>query len=276
MNNLFVKTGIIFLVFLLTGIHEIRAQSGAEIRNVDFYLENNKLIITYDIANSSADESFNIWIKIKTAYGQLIQATSLTGDISSGVKGGSGKRIVWDVIADNVSLDDDILIEVFARAESEEPAVVEKPEPEITPAVQKSPTGKKISVGKALLFSAILPGLGNTYVKGKGAAWLWGVLGYGCIVGSVVMNNMAYNNYEDYKTAATSDERDQLYDKASTYDLGSKVLIGAAATIWVVDLVITGIQAGKARKTSHASNIRLNYQIDPHSQQYMVGLTYKF
>jgi len=112
-------------------------------------------------------------------------------------------------------------------------------------------------------------------VKGRGAPWLLGIAGYGCIIGSVVLNRSAYNAYEDYKLADNAEDRDDYFSKAESNDKISRILIYSAAAIWVTDLIWTGIQAGKARKSSE-TKVSLNYYYDRVLNKPLLGLSYRF
>ncbi|HPI86958.1 MAG TPA: hypothetical protein PLR01_11330 [Bacteroidales bacterium] len=264
----------------------LNAQTKAKIENVDFFAESNRIIITYDINGSGSGETFNIWILVKTASGKILSARTTSGDIGKGIQGGPGKRIEWSYSADNIVIEEDIGIEVLASLEAAakktEEVVQPVKEPEKEPAkepqkkeepVQQQYTGKKVSMGAALAMSAVLPGLGKTYAKKKGAAYLWGVVGYGMVAGSVVLNHAAYNNLETYRESSAAD-RDDYYDKAKLQAIGSYVLIGSAAIIWVTEFISTGVNAGKAKKRQ--GSVRLNGGFDDRFGVPVVGLTYKF
>nr|NQU88937.1 hypothetical protein [Bacteroidota bacterium] len=231
------------------------AQSKANVENVDFNLEGENLVITYDISKVKSGETFNVSVNITTASGSKINAFALSGDIGPGVYGGKYKRIVWDLVKDNVYIDDEIAVEVIATSEI---------------------TSKPVSVGGALLRSLVLPGWGNMYAKGGGAYWLMGVVGYGAVAGAVMMNNKAYNTYEDYKNSDVPSERDQLYNDADQYYKNQKVLMLGAAAIWAVDLIWTGIQAGNVNARARNSKVSMGYYYNPVVRQPMFTLTYKF
>lgn len=272
------KTGYIQITFCfvilslnMLSVPGLYAQTKAKVEHVDFFAEGNRIIITYDITGSVTAETFNIWIQVKNTSGKILNAKSLAGDIGKGIKGGPGKRIEWDYTPDQLNTEEEITIEVFAALET---AAV-KSEPDKEPAPAGAQGGRKISVGKALLFSAILPGTGKTYIKGHGANWLLGVAGYGLITGSVLLNHAAYNKLEEYRASIDPDERDQLYDEA-VVDAGiSYLFAGGALVIWVVDFITTGVKAGKAKR-SFESRVDLNWKYDPYSKAPMIGLTYKF
>ena len=94
----------------------LNAQSKANIENIDFTVEGVNLVITYDIVKYKSDEVFNIWVKIVTASGKEIIPNTMTGDVGSGVIGGSGKRIMWDMETDNAYIDEEISVQVLARS----------------------------------------------------------------------------------------------------------------------------------------------------------------
>jgi hypothetical protein len=259
-------------IFLLMINNQLQAQSAAKIENIKFEAEGSKLAITYDITKFKEGETFEIWVKIVTVSGKTIVPVTMYGDVNKGVSGGTGKRIVWDVEADNAAPDEEFTVEVYGKSDSKSTSQGVKEPAKEKPEKSK---GQGISVGGALALSALLPGLGNRAVKGSGAQWLLGVAGYGCIVGSIVLNNSAYNAYEDYKIADTPEDRDDYFSKAESNDKISKILIYGAAAIWVTDLVWTGLQAGKARKNSNPK-VSFNYYIDSYLNEPMFGLSYRF
>jgi len=276
MKKKYILTTIISLLFVFCLAFTAKSQSNATIENVDFYSDGTNLIITYDIMNSFPGEIFDIWLKISTSQGMEIKAYNLTGDIGNNVNGGPGKTIVWDYSADNINLDDEIEVEVYAKVRTTDKPKIEK-EPEQVP-VKPVTTGdaRKVSVGKAMALSLVLPGLGNRYIKGGGGQFVWGILGYTCLAGSVFTNGAAANKLDEYRITYDTETRDKLYKDAENLDLTSKVLVGAAATIWVLDLIITGVQAGKANKKYKQSKVHLFMDYQPEFNAPAVGLTLKF
>lgn len=244
------------------------AQSNARIENIDFYPDGSNLIITYDIIKAKAGETFNTWVKVIGESGSEIIPSALSGDVGKGVLGGLSKMVIWDLEADNAFIDEEISIEVFARSEG----MKEQGTKEVVPKTE----GNGISVIGAMGLSALLPGLGNRVVKGSGAQWLLGVVGYGCVAGSILMNNAAYNSYEDYKIAISIEERDDLFKQAKTNNSVSKVFMGMAIMIWAGDLLWTGLQAGNARKKAGKSDVSFIYFYDPNTKRPLIGIHYRF
>ncbi len=270
-NTIPILTSILLICVFSSNL---MAQSNARIENIDFYASGSNLNITYDIIKSKSGESFEIWVKVITDSGKEIIPTSVTGDVGKGVSGGPDKRIVWNVSSDNVVIDEEISVEVYAQPEIIPASKTETQEKTAYP--EKTKSKNEISVGKAMLLSALLPGLGNRYVKGKGAQWLIGIAGYSFIGASVAMNNSAYNAYEDYKSATTASDRDDYFSEAENKNIGSKVFAGAAIAIWILDLTFTGLQAGKARKNSKKQSFSLKYTYDPVIGKPMIGFNYRF
>jgi len=224
------------------------AQSKAIVENVDFFIENDNLIITYDIVKARTGETFDVSVKISTVKGTPIKAYALNGDIGTGVYGGNFKRIEWNLAKDNVVIDDEIFVEVFATA----------PHSPLSPI-----SAKQVSVGGAMLRSALFPGWGNCYAKKGGAYWLIGLAAYGSAGAAILFNNKAYNKYEDYKNSTSASERNQLYQDANdSYDMQKRMII-VAGTIWVADIIWTGLQAGNVNKMARQSKVSVSYYYDP-------------
>jgi hypothetical protein len=232
---------------------ELTAQTKAKVENVNFFVEGESLIITYDIVKASGNEAFDVSINITTTSGKKISAYALTGDIGAGVYAGKYKRITWDLKKDNVYIDDEILVEVIAMS-------------------AQAATGA--SVGGALLRSAVWPGWGNSYAKDGGAYWLMGFVAWGAAGGAFYYNNQAYNAYEDYKGATTSGERDQFFQDAEDHKAMQTNLMIAAGAIWAIDLIWTGIQANNANRNIPKNKVSLGYYYDPMAQQPMFRIAY--
>ncbi len=255
-----------FIIFFVSGV---LSQSKATIENVDFFQDGDNIIIKYDILKAKNNETFTIWVEVHTSKSGKINPKSVMGDVGNYVSGGKGKEIIWNVKGDNINLDEEISIEVMGK-----PNAIAKDVSKYPPPV-KVKSDRKVSVPAAMGLSLILPGLGNTYAKKGGAYWLLGVVGYGMIAGSIVMNNSAYNAYEDYKDEADFDERKNLHDKAVRNDRMSKYLIYGAAGLWVIDLVWTGLQAGNVNKKYRDSKVMIYPVYDPVHQSTGVNLTIK-
>jgi len=91
----------------------LRAQT---IQNVDFRAAGKTIVVSYDFLHPKADTSINVALVFKDQQGGSIVPKSISGDLKN-VKPGEGKRILWDVLEDGISLSGkykvEISIEVF-------------------------------------------------------------------------------------------------------------------------------------------------------------------
>ena len=110
------KTSVfIFILFLFFQNFCSYAQTEIRLSKPRLELEDNNLVISYDILNSKQTDKFRIWIEITDSIGQNINARSLSGDIGENVLGGNNKKITWNLKADNISLDIGIYVQVYAE-----------------------------------------------------------------------------------------------------------------------------------------------------------------
>lgn len=251
-------------LFLITlPISILGQQSRARITNVDFNQEGQTLVITYNIINHKAGEKFDVWVKIRTVSGREITPYALSGDVGRGISGGYGKRIVWDMANDNVEIVEEGTVEILAK--STYMAVVKPP---------KDKSNRR-SVGAALGLSLIWPGAGTTYAKKGGAYWLFGMVGYGLVAGSIVMNNSASKAYDNYLVETDSEERQNYYDKADSQDKNSKYLIYGAAGVWAINLIWSAAAAASENKKYIGTSVMVYPQYDPVYKTAMVTMRFK-
>jgi len=256
-TNIFIFIAIMGFITIIG--NQTIAQSNARVENVDFFLERENLIITYDIVKAKTGETFDVSVKISTVKGTPIKAYALSGDVGQGVYGGNFKRITWNLAKDNVLIDDEIFVEVIAVA------------PKLSPYMLDS---KNVSVGGAMLRSLAFPGWGNTYAKGGGAYWIMGIAAYGTLGATVYFNNQAHNNYENYKVSTDATERSQLYQDANdSYDM-QKTFMFVAGAIWIGDIIWTGLQAKNIIKKAGQSKVSVGYYYDPAVRTPMFSLSY--
>lgn len=242
------------------------------ITNVDFYQDDNDLVIVYDIVAYDKDQTFNIWVKVYDSKGNLFNPYTLSGDVGSDITGGKAKRIRWDMVADEVMIDEEIYVEVLGKPE---PSPQQKIAHTKIPKKTEPKGEKRISVGGALALSAILPGLGISVASQGGAQWLIGVGTYGLIGGSILLNHGAYNKYEDYKVEEDPAKRNDLFTQAENQDMASKIFMGAAAVVWLGNMVLTGVQTAGINRDAKGSKLSVNGGYDPRHQAPIIGLTIK-
>ncbi len=208
---------------------DLYAQLDASISEPRPELKGNTLLIHYDILDSERSQRFSVEIEISYPNGTRLKTSTLSGDIGSEVNGGKNKTIIWDLEADRIIIDNEILIKITANI------ISGGSEPEEVNSSSAGLGNKRMGL---MLQSAVLPGLGLSRYKG-GPHWIKGIAGYGCIAGSVIYNRFALDSYTQYKLQTDEGDADRYYELAVKQDQISEVLLFTAIGIWVVDLVWT-------------------------------------
>lgn len=254
-----------------------------EVSDPALSLIDNTVHITYNILNSSRSDNFIISMTITDPDGRIIEANALSGDIGEGVSGGGEKVIKWDLVADGIVMNSTIYVKIRAKLIPppkadvplrEEPVVVL--EPEEKPAA--SVGSKSINRGSVMLQSIALPGLGLTRVTGK-PHWIKGVVGYGCIAGSVILNRKAINSYKGIYDLTEYNDKDELFQESIRQDNISETLAYVAIGIWVAELVWTWIGTNDLNEKPFLGDLKgltLETSMDPLMRTPMIGVGYRF
>jgi hypothetical protein len=159
-----------------------------------------------------------------------------------------------------------------------------EPEPEVTVTDQEmtgsesSPVETEFSRAGLILQSVALPGLGLTRYKQQ-PHWIRGVLGYGCLGGSVALSYLAYDSYTSYQSAGSEGEVEDFFSKAQSQQSTSDVLAFAAIGIWVTDLVWTILgtsDMGKKQTAGVQEGFSIGTRIEPVSSAPLIALRYTF
>ena len=266
---------IIQVLLFLINPSLLLSQSVVTIPNPRLELDENKIIISYDILNSEPTDLFLIWIEVTDADGNNIKAVTLSGDLGEEIKGGVNKKITWDLEQDKIVLDEEIFIEV--KAEKKTPPVVEqKTIPvETTPATEV----KTLSKGNMFFSSLVLPGLGQSRIHRGKPYWLLGLASYGCLGGSFYLNKVGASTYNDYKSSVDINEGNELFDKAVKQDKISEYLVYTAAGIWTINLIWILASPGDIYDSStqlKQKNFNIEPSYDPYLKSTGLTLTYRF
>jgi hypothetical protein len=209
----------------------LRGQTLAKIQNTNITLDNDRIIITYDLAGAKPEEKFEVWLRITDPDGVLIQGRSFSGDIGKNVKGGEGLVIYWNFAEDQITLSDEISIQVMAESLNK----------------------KELSYIKALGLSIVFPGWGMARMEDKKLYGLMGLAGYGSIAAGLIYTYNSKNTYKDYDNSNLPAERDALYSEyTSKKDIG-EICYWSAAAIWVADIVWMSVKFGKSKDDAGAS-----------------------
>lgn len=229
-----------------------QVDSQAAIINVDFTLQQGKIVISYDFPRSARGETYVVGVVAITESGDTIRpgSGSLTGDVHENIIGGKEKSITWDFERDNFYTSEAFQFQVFANLQF----------PETTR------TGDYPGLATAMIMSTAFPGWGSTRLTNGKPHWIKGILGYGCIAMSYVYNSKAVTTYDDYLLSMDSNTRNSLYDDASSQKLFSTIFAASAIAVWVFDYTCVIISHNKLKKNTYNSQIpkiSVGYSIDP-------------
>jgi hypothetical protein len=206
--------------------------------------DGRKLAITYDLITKSKSDIFSVWVEIRDKDGDPIRAFSFKGEIGDSVKAGSKKVVTWVPEDDAVFLDEDISVEL--KGERFE---------------------KTFNKGSMVLYSVILPGLGQTKIRNK-PWWLASVAGYGSLAGGLIFNKKYSDTYDLYlKSTEASERADLLTESQRNKNISSAFFI-TSAVIWISDIIWVAATPDRYKPLRHASlsfktlpvnNDRFNY-----------------
>ena len=267
-----------FLVIILLLIlpYESYSQSQISISAPRLELQGKKLHIIYDLLNSQPKDRFLVWLEITDESGDKIQPNALSGDIGEKISGGIDKIIIWDLEKDGILINEEIFVEVFA--ERTYVPIIQKDQEKInsegTPAESKRFTRSNIVIS-----SVILPGWGQSKTSRGKPYYVLGVVGYGCLGCSVILNRVAIGTYNDYKISLDVDERLSLFDKSVTQDNISEYLAFAAAGIWAANIIwalVTPISSTELSDIEMLKNINIQPAYNQKLNCAMVSFSYSF
>ena len=262
---LYIKIFLRFLqgLFLFCLAFPAAGQTGPQFSDPELQLIKGKLQISYNILNSNANENFSVWIEVINSNGELIKPHSLSGDIGD-VIGGDNKMIIWDLIADKISEDQGIYVQIIG--EKFHPSGI-------------TDQTKNISRMGAVLRSAAFPGWGLSKIHPGKPHWIKGIAGYGCLTGSLIYNQKAATSYQNYLDSYDSQERVAFYDDWGLENTISTVLAYTALGIWLADIVWTILDSGELSNKMGISRIEgfsIGTDYEKSANAPMLTLSYKF
>jgi hypothetical protein len=226
--------GLQTLIYLSLGwaiLSDLSAQTTAKIQNTNISLDNDRIIITYDLTGNKPGEKFEVWLRITDADGVLIQGRNFSGDIGKNIEGGEGLVIYWDFEKDQIAISNEISIQVIAEAL----------------------TKQDISYVKALALSAVLPGWGLARKEDKKLYSLAGIAGYGSLALSFIYAFNSKDIYKDYSNSDLIAERDSYYNDYISHKNMAEIFGWSAAAIWLADIVWMTVKYGQSDKNDHAA-----------------------
>ena len=176
--------------------------------------DGKQLLISYDIISKKSNDEFFIWVEIRKKNGDTLNVKSLSGDIGPFISAGKNKKISWFPEKDSIFLNEEIFTEVKAEKYI-----------------------KTFNKGSMLLYSAVVPGLGQTKIKKGKPWWLLGVASYGTLAGGYIAHRNYLNTYDSYIVEEDPIKREDLYTQAQKQMKISNALVISGAAIWVANIL---------------------------------------
>jgi hypothetical protein len=255
------------IILAFTGIQSFSQElTKTKIENIDFQLQEGKIVITYDLLRSEKTERFIVSVNAITESGDTIPARSLTGDVNENVSGGRKKTILWDYQRDNFFTREAFHIEVFAL-------------PQMVDISELSPYDSYPGLGKSILMTTVYPGWASTKLKDGKPHWIKGIAGYGCLAMAFVYNNKAVTSYDNYQSSMIRKDRNSFYDDAVSQKQLSSVFAFSALAVWVMDYTCIIISHNKLIKNAYNAyeqKISFGYDVDPITTQPLLSVRLTF
>lgn len=247
------------LTSFLSGLSAYAQQAPSEATNIRIGVDEKtkRIAIQYDLPRSNPNDS--LYVEIETSSGKKFRPASVSGNVGRAISSGPNKIIYWDVVRDNVQLNDEdveVLIRIVRTVPIRRPPVATRPTlPKPAPVVvqKKSP----------------LPVIGWIATGGLAA--------YSFVLASGI--NKDVDAYKQNSVANTLPEWNAAEDKRKSIDSRRTiftVVAGAAAVTLVANVVSLVARKSSSNQLTRPGQPRTAWQIQPASQSVGVALVHTF
>lgn len=266
------KLGITFLTTLTGVLLTYIAQAQTSATNVRLRTDPTvkKVIIEYELPQVLPDDS--IYIELETASGRIIRPISVNGDVGKAIKPGSNKLVAWDVVRDNIRLNEDVKVMLrVARM-----VTVASPAAAAAKMVDKTasapPTVVRTTPDRAAESGVQAP---SSVVRKKSPLPIIGWIATAGLASYATVLALGLNKDADEYSAKPYAE--DTADLQRYKDLKAKIdknkgtftiVAGAAAAVAVANVIYTVVRRSKASRTSLI--------IEPGNQITSIGLSRRF
>ncbi|QIP13110.1 hypothetical protein G8759_10965 [Spirosoma aureum] len=238
---------LITLLLLLTS-QLVQAQTSASNIRLRTDATVRKVIIEYELPQVLPDDS--IYIELETASGRIIRPISVNGDVGKAIKPGKTKLIAWDVVRDNVRINEDVkvLLRVARMVTVASPATVAAAPPTVktTTPVTEAPrptTDRVAEPGSVVRKPSPLPLIG----------WIAtaGLTGYATVLALGINKDVdEYNSKPFADDAADLQRFNDLKEKVNKNKSTFTIVAGAAAAVAIANVIYTIVAKPKPARTS--------------------------
>jgi hypothetical protein len=240
---------LLFTLLLLLTSQLVQAQTSASNIRLRTDATVRKVIIEYELPQVLPDDS--IYIELETvSSGRIIRPVSVNGDVGKGLKPGKSKLIAWDVVRDNVRINEDVkvLLRVARMVTVTSPATVAAAPPTVkttTPVTEAPrPTLDRVAEpGSVVRKTSPLPLIG----------WIAtaGLTGYATVLALGINKDVdEYNSKPFADDAADLQRFNDLKEKVNKNKSTFTIVAGAAAAVAIANVIYTIVAKPKPARTS--------------------------
>lgn len=275
----FILTSITISILFFTPLL-IQAQKISKVR---FDLKEKLIEINYDVSGINLKDS--VYIEVTGKKSGKIKPIALSGDLGVGIQAGSNKKIVWDFMADNLRINEDIMVNVYLKKYQAPVVAVVKPTPKIKEekpviATKEKKEGEGLKSNPRKINKKALLTLAAGVVVGGALG------GYGFQQKSLA--DQYYNDYKNnnwnQKITVDTDEFLKLYSEASIKKANEDLVKAQnqlkTANIFMyagIGIVLADAIFSVPRLRQKKSPRKISYQIDfPRSNTVALGINIKF
>ncbi len=94
------KRIVIIALILQSALLFGQKHKDAKIENLEIEFEANRMILTFEIANSASDKTHDVVLSFIDSKEEIIIPKNLTGDIGNFISGQGRKKIIWDITSE--------------------------------------------------------------------------------------------------------------------------------------------------------------------------------
>ncbi len=257
---------LIVVLITIGGLHNPAcAQSDrvVSVTNVRFStLGGTSLEIRYDLQVSHPGDSISLLVFRRDNTRLNVGVAFVTGDFGRNVTAGPNKRILWNVLANDYELDEDIRVQVLVNnanppvrpqtvPQSPEPAVVMVPDnrptpppvpPNITAPISTTKSSRPGGPALALL-SVLMPGLGNVFVQTPkpkvGFRPLLPVGIAGAVIYGFMQRTREQEQYSQYIQQRNREVGEAYFQEANASHHRYYIATRVAVAVWLTDIAAT-------------------------------------
>ena len=226
-------------------------------------MEEGKVRINYDVENLNKNDSVGLFVVSKKG-GTLIPK-SVIGDFGKNIISGKNKLITWDLVKDEIFVEDEFQIKVEIKLSLRE--VIPPPPPKIILGGGVSNT----------LLSVVAPGVGNIFVTENHKIGLRPLITasyIGLLVYGFTMKDKENQQYAIYESKLRASEAAPYYDLANYYHHRYYAATRLAGSIWAFDVITTFIKGSKNDRIR--KNLKTSFNLNAVGETPTLGFKYNF